>query len=77
MHGAFAGHKLIQARADQLLTDLQDLGCLAGQVRLSQVAVPVVGAAPGLLEPAKPVPGRLLRKVEVPRSLDNEMPPAE
>jgi hypothetical protein len=41
--GAFAGHQLFQAGADQLLVDLEDLGGLADQVRLGQVAVPVVG----------------------------------
>jgi len=41
-HSAFGGHQIIQARADQLLAHFQDLGRLADQVRLGQVAVPAV-----------------------------------
>jgi hypothetical protein len=40
---AFAGRELVQARADQLPADVQDLGGLADQVGLGQVAVPAVG----------------------------------
>ena len=39
----FLGHELIQTRADQLPVDLQDLRGLADQVRLGEVAVPVIG----------------------------------
>ena len=40
---AFVGRELVQARADQLPVHLEDLGGLADQVGLGQVAVPVVG----------------------------------
>jgi hypothetical protein len=39
-HGAFAGHQISQTRADQLPIDLEDLGRLADQVWLGQIAVP-------------------------------------
>ena len=39
----FLGHELIQARADQLVVDLQDLCGLADQVRIGEVAMPVIG----------------------------------
>ena len=36
-------NELIQAGVDQLSVDLQDLGGVADQVRLGEIAVPVIG----------------------------------
>jgi hypothetical protein len=49
----FLSHERIQAGTDQLLIDLQDLRRLADQLRLGEIAVPVLsGLGEGELRPA-------------------------